>query len=186
MLFEFTMYVSNISEQSVKLHHRGAWTCNNVTEWAKSPLKLPLTRESQRPRKTMNVHIFHTPEQNICYYSENLRHTHGLNGTCNPANCSLQTKTEARFTTWENKISWSYQTSSIRTAMRPINVRMKEFSWIYLNLLKFTWIYLNLLEFTWMYLNLLEFTWIPRFEKKTHHGPTDRRTDGPTDGQCLL
>ena len=35
-------------------------------------------------------------------------------------------------------------TSSIRTTMRPMNVRMKEFSWIYLNLLEFTLIYLNL------------------------------------------
>ena len=57
--------------------------------------------------------------------------------------------------------------------MRPMNVRMKEFSWIYL----------NLLEFAWIYLNLFEFTWIRCFEKNTLR--TDGPTDGRTDGQSL-
>ena len=39
------------------------------------------------------------------------------------------------------------KTSSIRTKMRPIDVRMKEISWIFLNLLEFTWIYMQFYEF---------------------------------------
>ena len=68
------------------------------------------------------------------------------------------------------------KTSSIRTTMRPINVRMKEFSWIYLNLLEFTCIYLNLLEFTRIYLNS------PFWKKYLTDRRTNRRTNGRTDG----
>ena len=61
--------------------------------------------------------------------------------------------------------------------MRPMNVRMKQFSWIYLNLLKFALIYLNLLEFIWIYLN--SSVW----KKHLTDGPTDQQTDGRTDGR---
>ena len=60
--------------------------------------------------------------------------------------------------------------------MRPIDVRMKEFSWI-------SWIYMSLLKFAWIYLDLLEFTWIPCIEKKLI---MDQRIDGRMDGQSLL
>ena len=64
--------------------------------------------------------------------------------------------------TW--RLAFSRLTSSIQTTMRPKNVKMKEFSWIYLNLLEFTWIYVNL-----------------SFWKETPYGWTDGPADRPTD-----
>ena len=62
-------------------------------------------------------------------------------------------------------------TSSIRTKMHPVNVRMKEFSWIYLNSLEFIWTYSNLLQFICISFNL-------RFLRSAWwtHGQTDRLT----------
>ena len=68
------------------------------------------------------------------------------------------------------------KTSSIRTKMRPIYVRMKEFSWICLNLLELYWINLNSL-FPDVLLSLsVDFRdiWETRDRRTTDHGP---RTD---------
>ena len=70
------------------------------------------------------------------------------------------------------------KTSSIRTKMRPINVRMKEFSWIFLNLLEFSWIYLNILV---LLSSELHFRDIWETRDRLTDGPMDRRTHGPTD-----
>ena len=69
------------------------------------------------------------------------------------------------------------KTSSIRTKMHPIYVRMKEFSWICLNLLEFNWINLN----SWFPYVLLSLSLHFRDIWETRDGPTDRRTHGRTD-----
>ena len=69
------------------------------------------------------------------------------------------------------------KTSSIRTKMRPIYVRMKEFSWIFLNLLEFNWINLNSLFPDVLLSQSLDF----RDIWETRDRRTDPRTDGPTD-----
>jgi len=68
------------------------------------------------------------------------------------------------------------KTSSIRTKMRPIYVRMKEFSWICLNLLEFNWINLN----SWFLMFYCSLSLHFRDIWETRDGPTYRPTDGRT------